>query len=490
MDIHKLKTIGDLKSTDYRSKSIKKEMRDNLIDKIKTGESRFEGIIGYDDSVLPSVENAILAGHDFNLLGLRGQAKTRIARSLTEFLDEYVPVLKGSPLNEDPFQPILDSSKRIIEEKGDETEIEWMHRYDRYAEKLATPDVSIADLIGDIDPIKAANLKLDYASEEIIHFGIIPRSNRSIFVINELPDLQPRIQVSLFNLLQENDIQIRGFKMLLPMDIQFVFTANPEDYTNRGSIITPLKDRIQSQITTHYPELLEESAAITKQEAQISEDRRAIIEVPDFMRELIESISVEARKSEFVDHKSGVSARMAISVLECVVGAAERRILLSGDEHTVLRMGDLTAAIPAITGKIEMVYEGEQEGVINVGYKLISSAIRSMAMTYIPGIDDLKNKEKEQEGVLQSVIDWFRKGNIMDVEGNLNKKEYETTLSKIPELNRYVSSNHPDVKEKEIPLFKEFILHAMAEFSMLDKKMMKNDYHFQDLFSSYFPLEN
>ncbi|MGB0167534.1 MAG: AAA family ATPase, partial [Luteibaculum sp.] len=267
-DITAIKNLGELKATGYVSKSVREELQKNMVNAIANGKERFPGILGYEDTVLPQIENAIISGHNINLLGLRGQAKTRIARTLIHFLDEWVPVIEGSPLNEDPLHPILKSSLQRIEKEGDKLPITWLHRNERYVEKLATPDVTVADLIGDIDPIKAANLKLSFADEEVIHFGLVPRANRGIFVINELPDLQARIQVALFNVLQENDIQIRGFKIRLPLDTYFVFTANPEDYTNRGSIITPLKDRIQSQIVTHYPMSLEIGKSITRQEAK------------------------------------------------------------------------------------------------------------------------------------------------------------------------------------------------------------------------------
>ena len=310
MDVQKIKTLGELKDSSYKPRSIKEELRENLIKKISKKEITFPGIIGYEDSVIPDTERALLSRHNILFLGLRGQAKTRMARQMTALLDEYIPIVQGSEVNDDPFKPLSKYAKDLIEEKGDDTPIEWMHRSKRYGEKLATPDVSVADLIGDIDPIKAANLKLSYADERVIHYGIIPRSNRGIFVINELPDLQARIQVSLFNILEEGDLQIRGFKLRLPLDIMFVFTANPEDYTNRGAIVTPLKDRIESQILTHYPITMETSLSITEQEAGVHEDQLKRIQVSDFVKRLIEQVSFEARGSEYVDKKSGVSARL------------------------------------------------------------------------------------------------------------------------------------------------------------------------------------
>jgi magnesium chelatase subunit I len=323
--MNNINTLGELKKSGYISKSIKQEIRDNLIKKIKAKENPFPGILGYEDSVIPDTERALLSQHNILFLGLRGQAKTRMARLMIELLDEYIPIVAGSEINDDPLQPVSRYAVDVIEAKGDNTPIEWLHRSKRYGEKLATPDVSVADLIGDIDPIKAANLKLSFADERVLHYGIIPRSNRSIFVINELPDLQARIQVSLFNILEEGDLQIRGFKLRLPLDVMFVFTANPEDYTNRGSIVTPLKDRIESQILTHYPKSLETSLAITEQEAAINEAQQQRVKVSDLIKRLIEQVAFEARGSELVDKKSGVSARLTISAYENAVSAAERR---------------------------------------------------------------------------------------------------------------------------------------------------------------------
>jgi magnesium chelatase subunit I len=384
MNIQNIKTLGELKEINYRTKSVKEELRDNLIKKIGKRETTFPGIIGYEDSVVPDTERALLSRHNILFLGLRGQAKTRMARQMTELLDEYIPVIEGSEVNDDPFKPLSKYAKDLVKEKGDDTPISWLHRSDRYGEKLATPDVSVADLIGDIDPIKAANLRLSYADERVIHYGIIPRSNRGIFVINELPDLQARIQVSLFNILEEGDLQIRGFKLRLPLDIMFVFTANPEDYTNRGAIVTPLKDRIESQILTHYPTSIENSLIITEQEASIHEDQSKKVKVSDLIKRLIEQVSFEARASEFVDKKSGVSARLTIAAYENAVSAAERRTIMNKEKETQVWISDLTGIIPSITGKIELVYEGEQEGPYQVAYNLLEKAIRSQFVNYFP----------------------------------------------------------------------------------------------------------
>ena len=353
MQIEKIKTFGELKKSGYQSLTIKQELRKNLITKLKSGDKFFDGIHGFEHTVIPDLERAILSRHNMILLGLRGQAKTKIARLLTTLLDEYIPVVEGSDLNDDPFAPISVYAINKLEAEGDNTPISWMHRDARYTEKLATPDVSVADLIGDVDPIKAANLKLNYNDERVIHFGLIPRSHRCIFVINELPDLQARIQVALFNILQEGDIQIRGFKIRLPLDIQFVFTANPEDYTNRGSIVTPLKDRIESQILTHYPKDIYISKIITTQEARIIHAQNEIVKLNDLSRDLIEQLAFEARNSEFVDQKSGVSARMTITAMENLISNAERRALKNKDAQTYIRVSDFWGVIPSITGKIE-----------------------------------------------------------------------------------------------------------------------------------------
>ena len=357
-----IQTLGALRASGYTPRSISTEIRANLIDRLQSGAPLFEGIVGYDDTVLPDVQRALLAGHSMNLLGLRGQAKTRIARGLTDLLDEWVPILPGAPLPEDPLAPITEQGRALVEAGGDDTPIAWMHRSERYVEKLATPDVSVADLIGDIDPIKAANEGLDYSDPKALHYGLIPRSHRCIFAINELPDLQPRIQVALFNILQEGDIQIRGFQMRLDLDIQFVFTANPEDYTNRGAIITPLKDRIQSQILTHYPASLEDAMSITDQEATWQPGQSDRVTVPNVVRRVLERIAFEARESEYIDEKSGVSARLPISALEHLVAAGELRALRNGAERTTVRVTDLLAVVPAVNGRWSWCTRASRKG--------------------------------------------------------------------------------------------------------------------------------
>src|SRR5688572_2460469 len=375
MDIKRINTLLELKEAGYKPRSIKEEIRSNLIKKLESKEKTFNGIVGYEETVIPDVERALLSRHNILFLGLRGQAKTRMARQMTELLDEYIPVVTGSEINDDPLNPVSKFARDQLAVYGDDTPIHWIHRTERYGEKLATPDVSVADLIGDIDPIKAANLKLSFADEKVIHYGIIPRSNRSIFVINELPDLQARIQVALFNILEEGDVQIRGFKLRLPLDILFVFTANPEDYTNRGSIVTPLKDRIESQILTHYPKSLEHALEITEQEAIVSDEQKLKVKVSDLVKRLIEQVAFEARASEFVDKKSGVSARLTISAFENAISAAERRAIINNEKQTQVWIADLVGIIPSITGKIELVYEGEQEGPYQVAMNLLDKSI-------------------------------------------------------------------------------------------------------------------
>ena len=480
---NQIKTLGELKNSGYQYKSVHQELRSNLKERIRSGGKVFQGIIGYDDTVLPDLERAILAGHSINFLGLRGQAKTKMARLLLQLFDDYVPKVKGSPLNEDPLMPLTSKTKEMILEFGDDTPISWIHKSERYSEKLATPDVNIADLIGDIDPIKAANLKLSLSDEEAIYYGIIPRSNRGIFVINELPDLQPRIQVALFNLLQERDIQIRGFKLNIPIDIQFIFTSNPEDYTNRGSIITPLKDRIQSQIFTHYPLTNEMGREITKQEVRIHEGQENVF-VPKVMEMLIEQIAIEARDNDFVDSKSGVSARLPISAYENVVSAVERRCIRNGDTSGVARISDLSAAIPAIIGKIEMVYEGEQEGAVNVAHRLIGQAIRSIAPYYFSGIDELNQRNTSSESLkkYESVTNWFQKSQKLDLLNDMSQDDYESELNKVSGLRENIEALN--LENENISTIMEFLLTSLAEYSLLEKRRLEKSVSFQDYFSS------
>ncbi|MGI4806476.1 MAG: sigma 54-interacting transcriptional regulator, partial [Janthinobacterium lividum] len=421
--MNNISTLRELKQSGYKSRSVKEELRENLIKQLQQKENGFEGIIGFEDTVMPDLQTAILSRHNILLLGLRGQAKTRIARLMVNLLDEYVPYIAGSELFDDPLEPISWFARNEIETKGDDTQIAWLHRSERYTEKLATPDVTVADLIGDVDPIKAATMKLTYSDERVIHFGLIPRAHRGIFVINELPDLQARIQVALFNILQEKDIQIRGFKLRLPLDLQFVFTANPEDYTNRGSIVTPLKDRIESQILTHYPRTVEISRQITQQEASLSKEQKANIEADDLVKDLVEQIAFEARNSEYIDKKSGVSARLTISAYENLISNAERRMLINHEKNTFVRISDFLGVIPAITGKIELVYEGELEGPAKVANILVGKAIKTLLLKYFP--EPEKAKKSKKPNPYAEIINWFSAGNNISIIDDLPGQDYK-----------------------------------------------------------------
>ncbi len=487
MDIIKIKTLGDLKKADYKRKTVKEEIRDNLIRKLRAKESTFEGILGYEDSVIPDTERALLSRHNILFLGLRGQAKTRMARRMVELLDEYIPYVSGSEINDDPLHPISRFARDLIQKMGDDTPISWLGRAERYGEKLATPDVSVADLIGDIDPIKAANLRLNFADEQVIHFGIIPKSNRGIFVINEIPDLQARIQVSLFNILEEGDIQIRGFKLRMPLDILFVFTANPEDYTNRGSIVTPLKDRIESQILTHYPKTLETALSITEQEADILDEQKAAVKVSDLVKRLIEQVAFEARTSEFVDKKSGVSARLTIAAYENAVSAAERRAILNNEKETQVWMSDLIGIVPSITGKIELVYEGEQEGPYQVAFNLLEKAFRTQFIQYFPNPEQLKKRkggEAREENPFKSITSWFDKGNQLNLFFNTKDEEKTLQLYKVDGLHALVKKFFKHASEKETALLMEFVLHGLASYSLISKKVVEGKIEFKDLIGS------
>lgn len=483
MKIENINTLGELKASGYKSKSIKDELRNNLREKIKLGVPTFEGVHGFENTVIPELERAILSRHNINLLGLRGQAKTRLARKMVELLDEYIPYVSGSEINDDPFNPISRFAKDLIIAKGDETPISWLHRSERFFEKLATPDVTVADLIGDVDPIKAANLKLSYADDRVIHFGMIPRANRCIFVINELPDLQARIQVALFNILQEGDIQIRGFKLRMPLDMQFVFTANPEDYTNRGSIVTPLKDRIGSQILTHYPENLEIARKITEQEAKLDTTQSEAVYVPSLAKDLLEQISFEARESEYIDHKSGVSARMSITAYENLLSTAERRALKSGVDKTTLRLSDFMGIIPAITGKVELVYEGEQEGAAAVAERLIAEAVKTLFPNYFPKIEKL---EKPNEKTAYSdLIEWFFAESGFELLDDCSDEEYQNILAAVVPLEILLKEYQPDLAKEDTFFVKEFILWGLVEYRKLSKDRIADGYQFKDIYGSY-----
>jgi magnesium chelatase subunit I len=481
------KTLDELKKSGYTSYPTKAELRKNLISMIKSGQKRFPGIVGYDRSVLPQLENAILSKHDILLLGLRGQAKTRILRQMVLLLDEFIPVIKGSQLNEDPFNPISDRFKRLAAEAGDELELEWLHRDQRYNEKLATPDVTVADLIGDLDPIKAVREKLDISNEEVIHWGIIPRTNRGIFAINELPDLQPRIQVALLNILEENDLQIRGFPIRIPLDMMLAFTANPEDYTNRGNIITPLKDRIASQINTHYPRNIEDSKTITRQEAWQERDRE--IEMPEIIRDIIEEIAFRARESEYVDQTSGVSARLTISAYENLLSNIERRAAMNAEDEVYPRIADLYSVLPSVIGKIELVYEGELEGPNIVAMNLIGEAIKeTFSHMFPPPRTEHKKSDSNlpedlihEESIYAPIIDFFSSGRQLELSDEMSYSEYRDKLSEIVGLEKIVKKYHKIGNDHELFIMMEFILEGLHQMNIIAKESPDNKFVYTDM---------
>jgi magnesium chelatase subunit I len=468
-------TFKELKNSGFKNKTINEEIQANLISRIKNKKSVFEGLWGYEDTVVPQLKKAILAGHHINLLGLRGQAKTKIARSMVDLLDDYMPIVKGSEINDNPFEPISKFARDLITEKGDETPISWVHKSDRFFEKLATPDVNVSDLIGDIDPIKAATLKLPYSDERVLHYGMIPRANRCIFVLNELPDLQARIQVSLFNILQEGDIQIRGFQLRMPLDIQFVFTANPEDYTNRGSIVTPLKDRIGSQIFTHYPKSIALAKQITAQEAKVTNEDKSSIIIPNLAKDLLEEVAFEARNSEYVDAKSGVSARLTISAMENLVAAAKLRLIETDVEKTTIRLVDFMSIIPSITGKIELVYEGEQEGADEVAKILIDNAVLKQFENIFPRIPKL-----EKEGIKTTyteLIDWFD-NNYIELNYTDTDNEFYANLKTVSPLSEIIEEFGAELTDEDKYFSMELILWSLTTSKKLDKSENNSSYKF------------
>jgi magnesium chelatase subunit I len=471
------RTLHELKQTGYRHRSVKTEMRSNLIARLRSGEPLFPGIVGYEHTVEPQIVNAILSRHDFILLGLRGQAKTRLLRSLVSFLDEWMPVVEGCPLNSDPLMPLTHHAKSLLEAREEETPIAWVHREQRYQEKLATPDVTIADLIGDIDPIKAATLKLDYSDERVIHYGIIPRTNRGIFAINELPDLQPRIQVGLLNILEEKDFQIRGFPVRMPLDVIVVFSANPEDYTNRGNIITPLRDRINSQIMTHYPQSRDQGMAITAQESWVERDAGVEVVIPRFVRELIEEVAIQARKSEYVDQNSGVSARLPIALIENVVSNAERRGLRTGERRVTVRICDLAHAVSGVSGKVELVLEGEQEGALNVARALLGRGIKALFSQRFPDAYKPRRKQAAQaqaEGETSSseyrpILEWFAAGHHIELADDMPYSEYAKSLSSVKGLERLAAKYLEPQNPEEAAVAMELVLEGLHQNSILSR---------------------
>jgi magnesium chelatase subunit I len=416
-------TLGELKRQGYRARPVKDEMRANLLSKLRAGERVFPGVVGYDETVIPQIVNAVLARHNIILLGLRGQAKSRIIRQLVGLLDPEVPAIAGSEVNDNPFRPISAHGRQTVELHGDETKIEWVERDARFVEKLATPDVTVADIIGDVDPIKAARGGHLLSDELTIHYGLLPRANRGIFAINELPDLAGKIQVGLFNIMQEGDVQIKGYPVRLPLDVMLVFSANPEDYTARGKIITPLKDRIGAEVSTHYPSELQTGVEITRQEAWTEREGVAgTLRVPDFIRETVEQIAFEARDDQRVDKRSGVSQRMPITVTESVVSNAERRALLTGEEEIVPRVSDIYAAVPSMTGKMELEYEGEQVGAAKIARDLIKRAAGEIFEGYFVGIDFAR------------AVQWFNEGNTLRLADTASAEECAGLLEAVPDL--------------------------------------------------------
>ena len=476
-------TLGELRRTDYRPRSVRQELRHNLRRRLRAGETLFPRVLGYDRTVVPGIVNAVLAGHDMILLGLRGQAKTRLLRSLTDLLDPEVPVLAGMELNDDPLDPISVPGRKMVAEMGDAAPIEWMPREARYNEKLATPDVSIADLLGDVDPIKAANQKLTLADPEVIHFGIVPRTNRGIFAVNELPDLAPRIQVGLLNLLEERDLQIRGFPVRIPLDILLVFSANPEDYTNRGSIITPLKDRISSQILTHYPADVETAAAITRQEAWLDRDAEtAPVVLTDPVRLLVEEIAFAARESDMVDQTSGVSARLSISALELLYSNLERRALTSGDAAVYPRLCDLHNLLPAITGKVEMVYEGEQQGAEVVARKIIGDAVKRVFQRDFPKVDRaLGSGSEDDTGPYSEIVAWFAADGQVDLSDEQSFAEYRQQLEQVPGLMDLARKHAAAGTDEDVCFHAELILDGLHQHLKLTREDLDSQVSYKEM---------
>ena len=445
-------TLAELKESGHKSISVKDELRANLIKKIRAGQKLFPGIVGYDETVIPQLVNAILARHNIILLGLRGQAKSRIIRQLTELLDEQIPVISGSEINDDPFNPISAYGRQQLQLHGDAMKIEWVNRDQRFVEKLATPDVTVADIIGDVDPIKAAKGGHLLSDELTIHYGLLPRANRGIFAINELPDLAGKIQVGLFNIMQEGDVQIKGYPVRLPLDVMLIFSANPEDYTARGKIITPLKDRIGAEITTHYPSDLRAAVEITRQEAWVERDGwKERLHIPSFLRELVEQVAFEARDDSRVDKHSGVSQRMPITVIESVISNAERRALLTGEKDIVPRVSDVYAAVPSMTGKMELEYEGEQIGATRIAKDLIKRAAGEIFEGYFVGIDFART------------VQWFDEGNNLRLADTAAATECRRLLEAVPELieTALIPFDYKKSQSAEIVAACEFVLEGL-----------------------------
>jgi len=457
--LQKPRNIGELRASEYRVLSVKEEMRKNLINNLKNGETTFPGIIGYEESVIPQMENAIMAGHDIMFIGERGQAKTRLIRSLINLLDEEIPIVKGSEINDNPYAP-ASKCRDIVKELGDDTEISWIRRDDRYGEKLATPDVSIADLIGEVDPIKVAEGR--YLSDELtIHFGLIPRSNRGIFAINELPDLAEKVQVGLFNIMEEKDVQIKGYKVRLPLDICIVATANPEDYTNRGGIITPLKDRFQAQIKTHYPRSQEDEIRIMEQEASILHKDGYFVKVPKFIKQIIAEITFQARSSHEINQRSGVSVRTTIANYETIIANAEKRAITMGEREVAPRITDFPAIIPSTAGKIELEYLGDDTSEVAVIENLIKRAIKIVFDSYFPSLDSFPE-----------LLESFEHGYV-EVASTMPSEEYIAGVKEIRGLRKCMNMLEIDKSSAQIASAVELILEGLHLSNKLNKETLK-----------------
>jgi magnesium chelatase subunit I len=462
------RTLGELRLSAWpesliAGRSVKDELRSHLVGKLKRGEELFPGIVGYEDSVIPQMVNALLSRHNFILLGLRGQAKTRLIRMLTSLLDSWVPYVAGCEIHDNPYKPLCGRCKALIEKQGDQTQIAWLAADDRYVEKLATPDVTIADMIGDIDPIKAARRGQDISDELTVHYGLVPRANRGIFAINELPDLAGKIQVGLFNIMQEGDVQIKGYPVRLPLDLLLVFTANPEDYTARGKIITPLKDRIGSEIRTHYPAVLEHGIQITRAEAWLEREAEVAVSLPNYVAEVIEQLAFSARDDKRVDKRSGVSQRLPISVTENVVSNAERRALRNAEDLAVPRVIDIYAAMPSITGKIELEYEGELKGGDAVGRELIRTAVGKVFNRYFEGVN------------MQPVVQWFDLGGTLKLGADVDSADMVSQLNAIQGLMEKtgalgLTANEPDAVRASAGEFILEGLHALRRLSRTEER--------------------
>ncbi len=480
----KPKTLGELKRSGWRSRRVKDELRANLIEVLKRGEPLAPGIVGYERTVLRDLANAILSRHDFILLGLRGQAKTRILRGLTRWLDPELPAIEGCELRDDPLRPICAACRARLEREGDALPIVWIGRDERYREKLATPDVTIADLIGDLDPIKAAARKTSLADPEVVHFGLLPRANRGVFAINELPDLPARIQVGLLNVLEEGDVQIRGFPLRLELDVLLCFSANPEDYTHRGTIITPLRDRIAAQILTHYPRTLEESQAITDQESWVERGGDVEVRIPIWLRRSIEEVAIQGRSSEFIDQSSGVSARLSIALLENVVSNAERRGLANGEKRVVARPADLLGASSAIHGKVELVYEGEREGPAKVANHLIGKALKVVFDELVPAPNRVAKSSANARSEFDGILSFFQKGGAVDLADDLAGATLLDRLSKVAGLRELATKLLRPEGDDETAAAMEFVLEGLHQNSMVAREELVGGRVYRDAFEA------